>query len=69
MNSISIYDYANNVKVMTTVNGDKVITMNDAIFTSMICNLYEARERQYSENRDATAATTQELIDALQKGE
>lgn len=69
MNPISIYDYANNVKVVTTVNGDKVITMNDAIFTTMICDLYEAKEMQQQDNRKATAETTQELIDALRKGE
>lgn len=65
----SIYDYANNVKVVTTVNGDKVITMNDAIFTTMICDLYEAKTQQQQDNRNATAGTTQELIDALRKGE
>lgn len=63
----SIYDYANNVKVMTTVNGDKVITMNDAIFTTLIVNLYEAKAQQKQDMRDATARTTQELIDALRK--
>lgn len=64
-----IYDFENNVKVVTTVNGDKVITMNDAIFTTLICDLYEAKEHQYEDKRDATAGTTQELIGALQKGE
>ena len=63
----SIYDYANNVKVMTTVNGDKVITMNDAIFTTLIVDLYEAKAQQKQDMRDATAYTTQELIDALRK--
>ena len=63
----SIYDYANNVKVMTTVNGDKVITMNDAIFTELIVDLYEAKTRQKQGMRNATAHTTQELIDALRK--
>lgn len=63
----SIYDYANNVKVMTTVNGDKVITMNDAIFTKLIVDLYEAEAQQKQDMRDATARTTQELIDALRK--
>lgn len=63
----SIYDYANNVKVMTTVNGDKVITMNDAIFTTLIVNLYEAKAQQKQDMRDATADMTQCLINALDK--
>ena len=64
-----IYNYEKNVKVMTTTSGDKIITMNGAIFTSMICTLYEGRDHQKQDNRDATARTTQRLINALLKGE
>lgn len=64
-----IYNYRKHVKVVTTPSGDKVITMNDAIFTSMIIALYEGKEHQEQDNRDATAKTTLRLINALLKGE
>lgn len=64
-----IYNYEKHVKVVTTPSGDKVITMNEAIFTSMIVALYEGREHQEQDNRYATARTTQRLINALHKGE
>lgn len=64
-----IYNYEKHVKVVTTPSGDKVITMNEAIFTSMIVALYEGRNHQEQDNRDATARTTQRLINALLKGE
>ena len=64
-----IYNYEKHVKVVTTPSGDKVITMNDAIFTSMIIALYEGRDHQKQTNRDATARSTQSLINALHKGE
>lgn len=64
-----IYNYGKHVKVVTTPSGDKVITMNDAIFTSMIIALYEGKEHQEQDDRDATAKTTLRLINALLKGE
>lgn len=64
-----IYNYEKHVKVVTTPSGDKVITMNDAIFTSMIVALYEGKDHQEQDNRDATAKTTLRLINALLKGE
>lgn len=64
-----IYNYKKHVKVVTTPSGDKVITMNDAIFTSMIIALYEGKEHQEQDNRDATAKSTLRLINALLKGE
>lgn len=62
-----IYNYENNVKVATTPNGDKVITMNREIFTSLIVNLYEGKAYQQQDGRDATANMTQDLINALDK--
>lgn len=64
-----IYNYGKHVKVVTTPSGDKVITMNDAIFTSMIIALYEGKEHQEQDDRDATAKSTLRLINALLKGE
>lgn len=64
-----IYNYRKHVKVVTTPSGDKVITMNEAIFTSMIIALYEGKEHQEQDNRDATAKSTLRLINALLKGE
>ena len=64
-----IYNYKKHVKVVTTPSGDKVITMNEAIFTSMIIALYEGKEHQEQDNRDATAKSTLRLINALLKGE
>ena len=66
---MDIYDYERNVSVATTPNGDKVITMNSAILTSIIVALYEAVERQREDGRKATADTTLRIIEALQKGE
>lgn len=60
-----VYNCKQNVKVMTTPNGDKIIVTNDAIFTSIICALYEAVEHQRADNRNSTAHATLELIDAL----
>lgn len=62
-----IYNCERNVKVVTTPNGDKVITMNREIFTSLIVNLYEGKAHQKQDGRDATADTTQCLINALDK--
>ena len=64
-----IYNYEKHVKVVTTPSGDKVITMNDAIFMSMIVALYEGRDHQEQDDRNATAENTQSLINALLKGE
>lgn len=64
-----IYNYEKHVKVMTTTSGDKIVTMNEAIFTSMIVALYEGRDHQEQDNRYATARSTQSLINALLKGE
>ena len=37
----SIYDYEANINITTTPNGDKVLTMNDAIFTKIIKRQYK----------------------------
>lgn len=62
-----LFDYKNNIKIVTTVNGDKVITMNPEILTSIKVALYEAVEHQLDDDREATANDTKRLIDALDK--
>lgn len=56
-----IYDYKSNIKVITTPSGDKVLTMNEAIYTEILVNLKEAERHQRQEGRNATADSTDEL--------
>ena len=61
----NIYNYQENIKVITTSKGDKVITMNKEIFT-MLCNrVWEASESQREHNYNNTAKDTLKLWDAL----
>lgn len=64
-----MYGYKENVKVITTPNGDKVVTMNKATLTSIIVGLYEGMENQKADGRTATAEATLELIEALRADE
>lgn len=66
---MSIYNYAENIKITTTPNGDKVIVMNQAILTAIRNNIYEAAEKQKEEGLEATAADTMEMWTALIKAE
>ena len=61
----NIYDYRNNITITTTPNGDKVVTMNDAILTFLINCIDDASEHQRSKGLDATADDTKELWRAL----
>lgn len=62
---MNIYDYQANITVTTTPNGDKVITMNNAIFTKLLNDLFDAQMYQDSKNLNATARDTQDLWRAL----
>ena len=62
---LDIYNYRKNITITTTPNGDKVITMNKQILTSMINCLDDASEFQRSKNLNATADDTHELWRAL----
>lgn len=62
---MNIYDYQANITVTTTPNGDKVITMNSAIFTKLLNDLFDAQMYQENKNLNATARDTQELWRAL----
>lgn len=61
----SIYDYKNNIKITTTPNGDKVITMNEAILTKLCNDIFEAQMAQQNRGLEATAKDTNELWQAL----
>lgn len=51
----NIYDYANNIKVITTNGGDKVITMNEAIFTTIRNAIHDGSEYMEEKGYKATA--------------
>ena len=61
----SIYDYEANINITTTPSGDKVITMNDAIFTKIINDIYEASQSQEKKGLSATSRDTMRLWHAL----
>lgn len=63
----SIYDYEANINITTTPNGDKVLTMNDAIFTKIINDIYEASKSQEKKGLTATSRDTLKLWAALNK--
>lgn len=64
--SKTYFDYKD-INVVTTPHSDKVITMNEATFTRLIVNLYEAQDKQEEDNRNATAHNTGEMIEALRQ--
>lgn len=61
MEPTDYYNYKKNISVVTTPNGDKVVTMNSQIFNSLVNNLYEAAEYQEKEMRRATSDETKKL--------
>ena len=61
----NIYDYKNNINVITTPNGDKVITMNEAVYVELLKHLFDASAYQKLNNHNATAESTMEMWDAL----
>lgn len=60
-----MYDYNKNINIITTPNGDKVITMNDAIFTKLLNDIFDASRHQQEEKLDASAEDTIALWRAL----
>lgn len=63
----SIYDYEANINIITTPNGDKVLTMNDAILTKLINDIYDASQFQGKKGFKATSRDTMRLWNALNK--
>ena len=43
------FNYNKNISVVTTPNGDKVITMNSAVFNLIVNHLYDAAKLQEKE--------------------
>lgn len=56
-----MYNYKDNITVTTTPNGDKVVTMNRSIFTTILNHLYDAYELQKNKGYTSTAEDTKEL--------
>lgn len=61
MKTKDYYNYKKNISVVTTPNGDKVITMNSEIFTLLVNHIYDAVELQENEGHKATSDDTKEL--------
>lgn len=61
----NIYDYKANITLTKTPNGDIVMTMNDAILTSLINCIDGASELQKQKGYNATAKDTKALWRAL----
>lgn len=60
-----IYNYEKNIQVVKTVNGDIVLTMNNAIFTSLRNCIYDAADQRKEHGYGATADDTMKLWAAL----
>ena len=60
-----IYDYKKNIQVSTTPAGDKVVTMNEAILTSICNRIFDAAMKEREEGLEATAEDTLELWKTL----
>lgn len=60
-----IYDYNKNIQVSTTPAGDKVVTMNEAILTSICNRIFDAAMKKREEGLEATAEDTLELWKTL----
>lgn len=61
METINYYNYKKNISVVTTPNGDKVITMNSQVFDLLVNHLYDAAKLQENEGHKATSEDTKEL--------
>lgn len=61
----NIFDYNGNINVITTPNGDKIITMNQAIFDMIVNHLYDAAKLQEQEGYNATSEDTKKLWKTL----
>ena len=65
MKVIDYYNYRKNISVVTTPNGDKVITMNSQVFDLLVNHLYDAAKLQENEGHKATSEDTKELWGTL----
>lgn len=65
----SIYDYEKNINITTTPNGDKVITMNEAIFDVILNRVFDSYMLDDENGNKATAEDTLKLWSTLNKKE
>lgn len=65
MKPTDYYNYRKNISVVTTPNGDKVITMNSQVFDLLVNHLYDAAKLQKNEGHLATSEDTKELWGTL----
>ncbi len=65
MKPTDYYNYRKNISVVTTPNGDKVITMNSQVFDLLVNHLYDAAKFQKNEGHNATSDDTKELWGVL----
>ena len=63
-----IYNYKENIKVITTTNGDKVITMNEEIYISILNHVFNSSEYLKERGFNASSVDTLNLWDALRVG-
>lgn len=61
----SVYDYNKNIEIVTTPSGDKVITMNDEIWTSICNHIYDASKFQKKKGLPFIADDTFKLWQAI----
>ena len=61
MKPTDYYNYKKNISVVTTPNGDKVVTMNSQVFDLLVNNMYDAMKLQRNEGHIATSEDTKEL--------
>lgn len=61
----NIYNYEKNIKVVTTAGGEKVIMMNDAIFTTIRNAISDAAEYRKEKGYSCIAEDTERLWNAL----
>lgn len=65
MEPTNYYNYRKNISVVTTPNGDKVVTMNSQVFDLLVNHLYDAAKLQENEGHKATSSDTKELWGTL----
>ena len=61
----SIYNYEKNIKVVTTAGGEKVVVMNDAIFTTIRNAISDAAAYRNEKGYGCIAEDTERLWNAL----
>ena len=61
----NIYNYKENIKVVTTAGGEKVVVMNDAIFTTIRNAICDAAVYRKQKGYSSVAEDTKRLWEVL----